>query len=307
VFGSVKSEERVIGTIAFIDFTLPSPLLLRMMLSRRNLLIIGWSCFLVASSLFFLSVRLQWIGKPWGIWIAWVFAGFLFLAMLCFVWEFMRDMPGWGKLRGLGILALAMLPLLYLVWVSKDPTKGIELLPHASFLVAAIAAIIAAFSGMAATKSAESASKSLELARTTTRPFLNIVEPTRCGIYYSTIGMVAAKITNKGVFPADNVCANCLVYHDRERSQKHRLKLQETKPAILFPDQQAEEYIFVPDENEDSALIANLDDQIIFQITIEYRNKLTGKEHKTIRVYTVRFNPTAISAPTPLSNLDYWD
>src|SRR4030042_2402643 len=125
------------------------------MASRRRLFIAGCCLLAISILLFFLSFVLPWLGMPLGPWIAWGVLLIVVSAALCFILDFVRNMPGWRKARGLGILALAISPILYLAFVSRDPSKHMELLPYASFIITVMVALIAAFSAEAANKSAQ--------------------------------------------------------------------------------------------------------------------------------------------------------
>jgi hypothetical protein len=278
------------------------------MLSRRNWLIIG-ACFLAVGLLLYcLFFLLSLGGTSWGIWIGYGANLFIILAAVCFVWASVRDMPGWEKARGLGILALAISPILYLAWISKDPRRGAELLPHASFLVAVIAALIAALSGRAASNAAESASKSLELARTITRPFLNVHVNLVTGASLNR-AILALTIQNTGNLPADHVVVECSWYLIKgEGTEECSLKLEKASPSIVFPADRVESTYLVKGRDAVGRL-TNEGGRV--NVTVNYQNKLTMQRHTTQRTFCIVVASVSPSINThqavSIPEEDYWD
>jgi hypothetical protein len=217
-------------------------------------------------------------------------------------------MPGWKKVRGLGILALLILPILYLAWVNRDPSKGAELLPHASFLIAAIAAIIAAYSADAALSSTKLASKSLELARTTTRPFLNVHVNLVKGFSLDR-AILALTIQNTGNLPADHVTVECSWYLVKgEGTEECSLKSEKACQSIIFPSDKAETTYLVEGEAEVGEL-TNPGSRV--KVIVNYQDTLSKERHTTRRTFRIGFASAApsfnIAQTISIPDEDIWD
>ncbi|MBA7661258.1 hypothetical protein ES703_69273 [subsurface metagenome] len=245
--------------------------------SRRCLLITGSCLLFIAVVLYCLFFLLSWSVKPWGIWAAFGMSTLAVLAALFIIWAIVRNIPGRGKVRGFGMVAVVMLPILYLAWISQDPSRGVELLPHASFVIAAVVAIVAGLSADAARQSAESASQYLQLARATTRPFLNLGKPKVVSIEDKGPTAIEIGICNTGNLPADEVMIDIVMLGEEIKEAGKRLcYVVREAPTICFPTEEISLAYAVERE-----LFSIGGEEVRLHVTISYVDKSTQEKHET--------------------------
>ncbi len=111
------------------------------------------------------------------------------------------------------------------------------------------------------------------------------------------------EINNTGTFPADEISINFNI--SNSKITKH-LESRIRAPSICFPNGEISN-LFFEEAQTKGKLVVDVGDKLEARIEISYQNKLTKKHHKTIRSYSVEYNPTARHEPIPLSEKDDWD
>ncbi len=196
----------------------------------------------------------------------------------------------WITIIGVAVISF----LVYLGW-----KHGIAI----SFAVLSI--IVATFF---ASRSLKLTQDSLLLTRDTTRPFLNV---SRIAVIWfrndgqpTTVNYIFIGISNAGVFPADQVSILFNVCKTNGDNQKHLFIMKGGKPPIYFPNEDTPNLMFI-EADDKQKITVKPQGKLKVRIEISYENKLTKKEHKTVRSYEVQYLSTA-QEPIPIPGEDYW-
>ena len=150
---------------------------------------------------------------------------------------------------------------------------------------------------------------SLQLTRATQRPFLNVSRINALfhgdGVNPSPVRYFMIGIENMGNYPADQVVVTCNMWKIGD-SEKHKLILQGKETPIYFPNEGNPNLMFA-EVDDGNRLIVSVGEKLRVYIEIDYRNKLTDTQHKTIRSYSTEYNLTATHEPIPIPEEDYWE
>jgi len=190
----------------------------------------------------------------------------------------------------------------YIDWIWDTQGQSLAL-SQISLFIAIIVAIVAL-------GSLKITGNSLELTRATQRPFLNVLGITviwsRNDGSPTPVNYFVIHISNKGIFPANQVSVVLNVSKTDSDNQTHIFVVDREIPSICFPSEDIINLIFREAEEKEKLTVA-LKGKLKVQIEISYQNKLTQRIHKTNRSYLVQYFPTAQSEPTPLREEDFWD
>jgi len=201
-------------------------------------------------------------------------------------------------------LGLGVAILWYLVGIYQS--EPADFWSRASLIIASTAAIFAGISALIA-------NRSLELTRAAQRPFVNVSPEVEGYTGWSSskekntvrFEHIIARISNKGAFPADKVSIRCEVSKTEKNARSFLLVPQKEIASIYFPDEETR-HIFEKGPNAEELTTMNRGDELRVRITVNYVNKLTQKKHNTIRVYSMKCDPSAQDV-IPLPKEDYWD
>lgn len=175
---------------------------------------------------------------------------------------------------GLGIAILWYLTAIY----QRDPS---EFWPHASLVIASIAAIFAGISALIA-------NRSLELTRNSIRPFLytaGSINIKRVGKYIT----LTFNIHNSGSLPGEDVHVDIDFFDEDEEVTKENLSNRYTPPTrelefpLLFPNSvYYENYVLDLEQKDDLALWNNIEKgKTKCRVRIMYKSP--GRKHITIQ------------------------